>query len=104
LLARADESEFVVVVDAAPAEAMAMALRLSAEIKKIPFRVAQSSLKITVSMGVAGFPDHSGLAQQIYEYAETAMAAAQAKGRNVCLMYQPSMRPRDTVHRPMDAF
>lgn len=104
LLARADESEFVVVMDASPEDAMAMAQRLSVEIKRIPFRVAQSSLKITISAGVAGFPDHTGLAQQIYEFAETAMAAAQAKGRSVCLMYQPSMRPRGTVHRPMDVF
>ena len=104
VLARAAESEFAVVMDCAPVQALSAAQRLSAEIKKVPFRSGSTNLRITVSIGVAGYPDHSGQARELLSFAESAMAAARARGRSVCLIYQPAMQPRQQEAGPRDVF
>ncbi len=105
VLARVTESDFAVAMDCAPAHALKAAQRLSAGIKKIPFRVgSRANLRVTVSIGVAGYPDHTGQAGDMWAYAEAAMHAARARGRSVTLMYQPEMAPQRREEGPVDAF
>lgn len=104
VLARVAESDFAVAMDCAPAHALKAAQRLSSEAKKVPFRSGSTSLRITVSIGVAGYPDHSGQAMELLQFAESAMASARTRGRSVCLVYQPDMQPRQKAERPVDAF
>lgn len=104
VLARAAESEFAVVMDCAPKDALTAAQRLSGIIKKAPFRAGASRLRVGVSVGVAGYPDHGGQARDLLAYAEAAMAAARARGRGKCLAYEPDMAPARRDDEPVDMF
>ncbi len=104
VLARAAESEFAVVMDCAPNDALTAAQRVSVAIKKAQFRSGAGSLRVGVSVGVAGYPDHTGQARDLLAYAQAAMAAARARGRSMCLLYQPDMQPQRRDDQPVDMF
>lgn len=104
VLARADESEFAVVMDCAPVDALGAAQRLASDLKKVPFRVGSTNLRVTISAGIAGYPDHTGQAREMLHFAQAAMTAARTRGRSVCLLYQPEMQPRQQDRPPVDVF
>ncbi len=105
ILARADEADFALVLDCAPAHALQVARRLAAQIKRQPIQLESRTLNVTVSMGVAGHPNHTGQAREMLEFARTAMWNARARGANLCLAYEASMLKHDTTGQtPKDAF
>lgn len=63
---------------------------LMAEFGK-PFDVAAHSLYVTLSVGVANFPDDGTNAQQVIRAAETAMFRAKQRGRNTWAVYESTM-------------
>ena len=94
LLARYGGEEFLIVMGCAPSDALIAGQRLVAQVKRTPFAAAGSSLKVSVSIGVAGYPDHGGNPAHLLDAAETALFAAKEKGRSLCLVYEPSMAAR----------
>lgn len=102
IIARCADAEFALVLDCAPPQALVVAQRIVAGVKKMTIHAGSSQLKITISAGVAGFPDHSGQAQAMLSYAENAMYAAQSRGRNQCLLYQNVMPARQDVAQAQD--
>jgi len=102
VIARCAEAEFALVLDCLPKDALVVAQRIVAGVKKMTIHIGGTQLKITISAGVAGFPDHSGQAQEMLRFAENAMYAAQSRGRNQCLLYQKVMPPRQEEKRQQD--
>jgi diguanylate cyclase (GGDEF)-like protein len=70
-----------------------VAEKLLAAVSK-PYRVEGCDCQITVSIGVALFPDDAETADQLIEYADSAMFAAKGMGKNAfCLYGEPPAQP-----------
>ena len=104
LVARLDENMFLIAMGCAPRDAMIAAQRLIGAVKKTAFPVGGSSLRITLSLGVAGYPDHGGHPRHLVEAATAALQAAKENGRGMCLMYEPSMRAAKKKPGPAEMF
>lgn len=76
--------EFVVVLPNTPAEhAMQVAERLRSLIEKTEFLVDGVQLHLTLSIGLATFPDHAKTYKDIIKMADEAMYCGKNKSRNV---------------------
>ena len=82
--ARYGGEEFVVVLpETGPAGAVQAAERILAAVRRRPFGDAdETSLDVTVSIGVAVFPDHGTTATTLLRRADEALYAAKAAGRD----------------------
>ena len=108
IIGRVGGEEFVVCMATRPTHALAAAKRLCTEVKKASVTYSGNRLKFTVCIGVAGFPDHGGVARSLWERAMIAMRAAKYRGRSMYEVYHPKMRSstireQETVG-PTDAF
>jgi two-component system, cell cycle response regulator len=84
VVARYGGEEFVVILPDADAEVL---LELAERCRRIiadrPFPLPGGpALPVTVSLGVAGLPDHAGTAQELVRAADRALYLAKAAGRN----------------------
>ncbi len=88
--ARYGGEEFVVILPETDSiAALAAAERIRKKIESIPFKVGESNLKITASLGVACFPDACKNMTEIVTCADSAMYVAKRSGRNNSKMYSP---------------
>jgi diguanylate cyclase (GGDEF)-like protein len=104
LVSRLEDNLFLIAMGCAPRNAMIAAQRIIGAVKKIAFPVGGSSLRITLSLGVAGYPDHGGHPRHLVEAASAALQAAKENGRGMCLMYEPSMRAAKKKAGPAEMF
>lgn len=104
LIGRYTDDEFVLAMACPPAEALNAAQRLAATIKRTPFQFGNTSLKISVSIGVAGYPDHGANVRHLFEKAQAALYAAKQKGSNLCLVYDASMNRAPARRHPVEVF
>lgn len=77
--------EFVVILTQTTvdkAQAVAERIRLAVEQKSFVVEGGPADLKLTVSIGLAGFPDHAKTSQDIIQLADDAMYFAKSKSRN----------------------
>jgi diguanylate cyclase (GGDEF)-like protein len=75
--------EFTVVLPETGAEgAAAVAGRIVRAVRDQPFAVGNRSAEVTVSAGVAAFPDHGRTASEILRAADAALYAAKGAGRD----------------------
>lgn len=98
ILARTGEADFVLILDCTPAAAAKLGERLHERIRQPPLSVEGQTLKLAISTGVAGYPDHTGDARAMKDFARTAMWSARARGTHVPLLYDPAM----VTHQPDD--
>ncbi len=82
LIGRCGVDEFVVAASAKTQEALGVARRLLAQVKKAGELNIGEGLKCTVSIGVAGHPEHGSTAKQLFEAAQSAMLSVKRRGRN----------------------
>jgi diguanylate cyclase (GGDEF)-like protein len=92
LLGRVGGEEFIIGMNVEPASALIAAKRLCAMIKASAVDFGGNKLRFTVCIGVAGFPDHGGVAKTLFDRSLIAMRAAKYRGRSKCIMYDPQMR------------
>lgn len=104
LVARLGDDEFLVVMGCSPAQALCAGQRLVSLVKRASFSAGASTLRITMSAGVSGYPDHGGHPRHLLENADAALNAARERGRNMCLVYEHGMRPPPAARRPVDVF
>lgn len=104
LIARYEEDQFVLALSATPAQALAEAQRLLSGLRRSTFQIEGYSLRLTASLGVAGFPEHGTVARELFDAAQAALQAAKTKGRNQCLLYQASQRKPTNIGSASDAF
>ncbi|TAN37671.1 MAG: GGDEF domain-containing protein [Verrucomicrobia bacterium] len=104
LIGRVSEDDFVILLNCPPAAALLTANRLGGAIKKATFAAAGYTLKVTISGGVASCPEHGRTATQIFDAAHAALRAAQDRGRNMCLLFDDTMKPYHTASLGADPF
>lgn len=104
LIGRIGGEEFVVAMGCSPRDAQIAGQRLVSLVKRSVFEAGGSGLRITVSVGAAGSPDHGSNPRHLLESAGAALEAAKEKGRNMCLLYEPTMRVPSQIARPRDVF
>ncbi len=92
LIGRVGREEFVIAMGCAPRNALIAGQRLVGLVKRTAFPMGRSHLRITVSIGVAGYPDHGGDPRRLVEAADVALETAKDSGRNMCLLFEPAMR------------
>jgi diguanylate cyclase (GGDEF)-like protein len=88
---RAGGEEFVIILPGAGKTALrsrAEALRRTIEQAQIP--AGEGTLKLTVSIGLAGFPSHGDTEQAVLRAADVALYKAKTAGRNRVTMCTPS--------------
>jgi len=86
-LARYGGDEFTILLtDTAHKPAMAVAERIRRSVEEYLFEVGRGgNLRLTISIGVASFPDHADDRESLLDAADKAMYRAKSKGRNrVC--------------------
>ena len=91
LLARYGGDEFVVLLDelASTEVVHAIATRIIASLSA-PFRLQGLRLRLSVSIGVALFPEHGGSAEQLLRRADAAMYRAKREGGRRYLVCSPA--------------
>lgn len=104
LVGRLEERTFLIAMGCASRDAMTAAQRIIGAVKRTVFPVGGSSLRITLSLGVAGYPDHGGHPRQLVEAATAALQTAKENGRSMCLMYEPVMQAANKKTRPAEMF
>ena len=62
--------------------ALLLAEKIRGAVVNAPFRVDNGSLDITISVGVAAYPEHGSSGKDLVAAADAAMYRAKAKGRN----------------------
>lgn len=76
--------EFIVLLShTAGQDAELVAERIRAKVEKSLFTVSEIEVKITVSIGLAFYPDHAQSADEIIRIADEAMYYGKHKSRNV---------------------
>ncbi|MBI4401760.1 MAG: diguanylate cyclase [Nitrospirae bacterium] len=93
MVARYGGDEFVVLLrETSVANAHIVAKRLSESIKtKIFLQEPGMKVRLTASIGIAGYPDHAQTKRDLVRKADEAMCRAKAAGRNrVCVADEPA--------------
>ncbi|MCO5061543.1 MAG: diguanylate cyclase [Kiritimatiellae bacterium] len=102
LIGRLGEDQFVLVLDCGADAALAVAQRLWSAIRKVP--LGPSALRITITIGVAAWPEHSGHARGLLEDAQLALRVGKEKGRNQCVLFDRAMRQLKAASAPTESF
>lgn len=102
LIARWAEDQFLVALDCSPERALGVAQRLWTGVRKTSF--GRAGLRLTVTIGIAGWPGHSGHARGLFEEAQLALRVGKSKGRNQCVLFDPEMRKLKVAAAPVEVF
>ena len=90
MIARYGGEEFLLLlVETPPEQAMPIALRLKQLVEVHPIRAYDELLSITISVGVAGYPEHADTLEALIERADQALYAAKHAGRNHAVLWSP---------------
>ncbi len=88
--------EFAILApNASEDEAEALAEQIVRTIEKIPFRIEEQNLRMTSSLGIAYYPQHAGVAEELIAHADAAMYQAKDAGKNSWRVYRSDL---DTSH------
>jgi len=91
LVSRYGGEEFTVIMPQASAEdGQAMAEEIRTHVERAGFRYGETVLKVTLSCGVAAFPDHGADGDELVRKADRAMYRAKAGGRNLVVAAETS--------------
>ena len=92
LFARLGGDEFAIIAPGVNlASAQSLAERLLDVVAKINFEFKNRRLGLTISMGVALYPDHGQTAEEVVSHADTAMYQAKHGGKNCWRLYRPDL-------------
>ena len=93
MIARFGGEEFILMlIETQVDQALPIAQRLKQLVEVHPIRAFDELLTQTVSMGLAGFPDHAQTLEQLIERADQALYAAKRAGRNRVVSWSASLR------------
>lgn len=85
------EDGFACCIDGTDQQGMHVVKRLISGMRKATFRHQGRPMHLAAFWGLASYPEHARLPWQIISFAELALNAAQDRGRNTCVGYNPSM-------------
>lgn len=90
--ARYGGEEFTIILPETDAKgALFVAERLRKTIEAFEFPGQEQALKVTVSLGVATFPDHASVKSVLIKKADMALYECKKRGRNCSLIFEDSM-------------
>lgn len=93
LIARYGGEEFVLLlIETRVDHAVPIAQRLKQLVEVHPIRAYDEVLTQTISIGVAGFPDHAQTLDQLIECADQALYAAKRAGRNQVIQWSEDVK------------
>ncbi len=100
-VARYGGEEFVVILTGSNRKgALRMAERLRAAAEKVSFLAEDHSIKITISVGAATYPDDAREPWELIECADRALYSAKKQGRNRVVAYDSSQQSLQTRTQP----
>ena len=101
IFSRLGGDEFAVLMpDAAEADAVRLAERITRAISQIPFRFEGQNLRLTTSLGIALYPTHGADAEGLIAHADAAMYQAKEAGKNAWRVYRADRdASREMLHR-----
>lgn len=92
--ARYGGEEFVILLPETGAEkARFPAERVRKSIEGHSFQAEEKRISVTVSIGIAGFPDHASAMDEMLEKADQAMYEAKRSGKNKVCVFQADTQP-----------
>ena len=92
ILSRLGGDEFALLMpDATEKEAEALAERVVRAISQIPFRFEGQNFRLTVSLGIALYPEHAVSTEELIAHADAAMYQAKEAGKNAWRKYRPDL-------------
>ncbi len=93
LVARYGGEEFaVVLLDTKSEGAHQMAERILKVVSQYRFKLAQLSMKVTVSIGAATYPQDVKTREELIEFADRALYESKRQGRNCVTLFHPALR------------
>jgi diguanylate cyclase (GGDEF)-like protein len=98
---RVGGEEFAVILpEAAPESAVVRANALRLEVKSLQLAHEDKPLgHLSISIGVAAFPDHASTPQQLLQVADDCLYKSKARGRDMATLAGNSkLQPHDSVH------
>jgi len=101
MIARFGDGGFIVAMPSIPDAAMIAAQRVVHAVRKNVFK-SGSGMKVSISAGVAGYPDVVGTAVQYFVAAEAALKSARQRGRNQCIKYDHTMQVAPEGEKSID--
>jgi diguanylate cyclase (GGDEF)-like protein len=104
LLGSLEDKRMVLIMNCAAPNAHLAVQRLSDSFGDLKIAIGDATLKVTLSCGVAGYPDHGAVARKLLDHAQTAQERASAQGRGNSVVYDTKMESPKQVVRPGDAF
>ena len=96
IVVRYGGEEFVIILpNTLEEEAIALATRILQSVQEAKIKInATEKVSITVSGGVASFPQNASTAKSLLNAADSAMYAAKTAGKNTIVCYQGKMREK----------
>ncbi|MBT9521317.1 MAG: EAL domain-containing protein [Dechloromonas sp.] len=92
LFARLGGDEFAIIAPNADlAGAQSLAERLLSAVAAMQFEFENRRLSLTISVGIALFPEHAGSAEELVSRADAAMYQAKRGGKNGWRLYRPDL-------------
>ena len=92
LLARLGGDEFVILAPGADrAAAQTLAERIVNAVRGLTFDFSGRRLGLTISLGIALFPEHGERGENVVSHADAAMYQAKAGGKNCWRIYRPEL-------------
>lgn len=82
-------------------ESQVLAARIIQAVSSIPFRFRRTNIRLTVSIGIAIYPDHGLGMEDLVAHADAAMYQAKSLGKNNWRLYDNSHDLSDTLETRM---
>ena len=94
VVARYGGEEFAIILLSTPrGRAASTAERLRQAVEDCDIRFRGNRLKVTISLGVASFPEDSDDAEMLVDFADKALYEAKRRGRNQVCLYEDARTP-----------
>jgi diguanylate cyclase (GGDEF)-like protein len=101
MLARFGPEGFIIVLSSPPKAALLAVQRVLTAVRKCAFRTGPGA-KLSLSAGVAGYPDVLGTAVHYFVAAELALKQAKLRGRNSVVLYDPAFQAQAETEKSVD--
>ncbi|MCK5825826.1 MAG: EAL domain-containing protein [Desulfuromusa sp.] len=96
-LARLGSDEFILLISNinSPADAIAVATKITTEVTH-PFKHQGQEIHITLSVGIAIYPDHGKTQEELLRNADTAVCSAKTKTRRLHCLYSDKLENKNS--------
>lgn len=100
LIGRLQNDDFLVIADLGQEQAEALGRRLIERIRIESARADHSQIRLSLHIGVAGYPDFRGTAGELFEAANLAVAATRRPGAPPCVRFTPDLQAAKPRRKP----